>query len=242
MIELHDVSKRLGSRQILDRMTLRVPKGMNFVLMGPSGSGKSVTLKHVIGILRPDSGSVQVDGQEVPTMNRGQLMTLRKRMGYLFQNGALINWLSVADNVALPLREHGRLPKSERDQRVHEVLGLVGMQQAAKQFPPSISGGMKLRTGLARALVTNPEYVLYDEPNAGLDPIISKQIHELIVEVRDRLGVTGLIVTHSRACATQCGDRIGILENGRLGLEGSVDELVKSDHPLAKAFLNGGTD
>lgn len=242
MIELRSVSKRLGTRQILDGMTLIVPKGMNFVLMGPSGSGKSVTLKHVIGILRPDSGSVQVDGQEVPAMDRTQLMALRKRMGYLFQNGALINWLSVADNVALPLREHGRLSKSELQQRVHEVLGLVGMQHAAAQYPPSISGGMKLRTGLARALVTNPEYVLYDEPNAGLDPIISKQIHELIVEVRDRLGVTGLIVTHSRACAVQCGDRIGILENGRLGIEGSVDEMVGSDHPLARAFLDGGTD
>ena len=242
MIELRDVKKRLGSRQILDGMTLRVEKGMNFVLMGPSGSGKSVTLKHVIGILRPDQGSVQVDGQEVPTMGREQLMTLRKRMGYLFQNGALINWLTVEDNVGLPLKEHGRLPRTELQHRVHEVLNLVGMDHAAAQFPPSISGGMRLRTGLARALVTNPEYVLYDEPNAGLDPIISKQIHELIVEVRDRLGVTGLIVTHSRACATQCGDRIGILENGRLGIEGTVDEMVHSDHPLARAFLHGGTD
>jgi phospholipid/cholesterol/gamma-HCH transport system ATP-binding protein len=242
MIELRDVSKRLGGKQILDHMTFTVPKGMNFVLMGPSGSGKSVTLKHVIGILRPDSGSVQVDAQEVGTMDREQLMTLRKRMGYLFQNGALINWLTVAENVALPLREHAKLARSELDQRVHEVLGLVGMEQAAAQYPPSISGGMRLRTGLARALVTSPEYVLYDEPNAGLDPIISKQIHELIVEVRDRVGVTGLIVTHSRACATQCGDRIGILENGRLGIEGTVDELVASDHPLARAFLHGGTD
>lgn len=242
MIELRDVWKRLGSRQILGGMTLRVPKGMNFVLMGPSGSGKSVTLKHVIGILRPDSGSVQVDGQEVPTMDRSQLMALRKRMGYLFQNGALINWLSVEDNVALPLREHGRLPKGEVRDRAREVLRLVGMEHAAAQFPPSISGGMKLRTGLARALVTKPEYVLYDEPNAGLDPIISQQIHELIVEVRDSLNVTGLIVTHSRACAVHCGDRIGILDQGKLGIEGTVDELVRSEHPLAKAFLGGGSD
>ncbi|MBX3461869.1 MAG: ATP-binding cassette domain-containing protein [Planctomycetes bacterium] len=242
MIELREVSKRLGGRQILDGMTLAVPKGMNFVLMGPSGSGKSVTLKHVIGILRPDSGSVQVDGQEVPAMGRTQLMALRRRMGYLFQNGALINWLSVEDNVALPLREHGRLGRDETRDRVHEVLRMVRMDHAAAQYPPSISGGMRLRTGLARALVTKPEYVLYDEPNAGLDPIISKQIHELIVEVRDQLGVTGLIVTHSRACAVQCGDRIGILDQGRLGIEGTVDELVHSEHPLARAFLHGGTD
>lgn len=242
MIELRDVHKRLGGRQILDGLTLTVPEGMNFVLMGPSGTGKSVTLRHVIGILKPDQGSVRVDGQEVPAMDRAQLMALRKRMGYLFQNGALINWLSVAENVALPLREHGRLPRDETDDRVHEVLRLVGMDHAAHQYPPSISGGMRLRTGLARALVTKPEYVLYDEPNAGLDPIISQQIHELIVEVRDKVGVTGLVVTHSRACATFCGDRIGILEQGRLAVEGTVAELAHSDHPLARAFLGGDAD
>jgi phospholipid/cholesterol/gamma-HCH transport system ATP-binding protein len=242
MIEITDLHKRLGGREILVGLSLSVPQGMNFVLMGPSGTGKSVTLKHVIGILKPDSGSVRVDGLEVPAMDRAQLMTLRKRMGYLFQSGALINWLTVADNVALPLQEHARLGKSELNDRVHEVLRLVGMEQAAAQFPPSISGGMKLRTGLARALVTKPEYVLYDEPNAGLDPIMSHQIHELIVEVRDKLGVTGLIVTHSKACATFCGDHIGILDQGQIAVQGTVDEMTHSDHPLARAFLGGGAD
>ena len=242
MIELRDVHKRLGTRQILAGLTLTVPKGMNFVLMGPSGSGKSVTLRHVIGIMKPDQGTVTVDSQHVEGMDREQLMTLRKRMGYLFQNGALINWLTVADNVALPLKEHARLPQSELDDRVHQALRVVQMDHAAAQYPPSISGGMKLRVGLARALVTNPEYVLYDEPNAGLDPIISQEIHDLIVEVRNRLGVTGLIVTHSRACATQCGDRIGILEHGKLAVSGTTDEMVRSDHPLARAFLGGGAD
>jgi phospholipid/cholesterol/gamma-HCH transport system ATP-binding protein len=242
MIELRDVYKQLGTRQILAGLTLTVPKGMNFVLMGPSGSGKSVTLRHVIGIMKPDQGTVTVDGQNVPAMDRAQLMALRKRMGYLFQNGALINWLTVADNVALPLREHSRLPKSELDDRVHQALRVVKLDHAATQFPPSISGGMKLRAGLARALVTNPEYVLYDEPNAGLDPIISRQIHELIARVRDELNVTGLIVTHSKACATECGDRIGILADGKLGLEGTVDEMLRSEHPLARAFLRGGVD
>jgi phospholipid/cholesterol/gamma-HCH transport system ATP-binding protein len=242
MIELRDVHKRLGDRQVLDGMSFAVQKGMNFVLMGPSGCGKSVTLRHVIGILRPDSGSVAVDGQEVSAMDRAQLMTLRKRMGYLFQNGALINWLTVFENVALPLQEHARLAKSELDDRVHQVLCLVGLDHAAHQHPPSISGGMKLRAGLARALVTNPEYVLYDEPNAGLDPIIAHQIHELIVRVRDELEVTGLLVTHSRACAVHCGDHIGILEHGRIAVQGTVDEMVHSDHPLARAFLGGGAD
>ena len=242
MIELQGVKKRFGNRQILDGMSLTVPQGMNYVLMGPSGSGKSVTLRHIIGIVKPDEGSVRVSGQEVPTMDREQLMALRRRMGYLFQNGALINWLTVAQNVALPLQEHSELSRSEVQDRVQDVLRMVGMQHAADQSPPDISGGMKLRAGLARALVTQPEYVLYDEPNAGLDPIISHQIHELIAEVRDRLGVTGLIVTHSRACATFCGDRIGILENGRIAIEGSVAEMTHSSHPLAKAFLGGGAD
>lgn len=242
MIEILGISKSFGSKRILDQMTLNVPEGMTYVVMGPSGSGKSVTLRHVIGILKPDAGTVRIDGLDVPAMDREQLMKLRKRMGYLFQNGALINWLTVAENVALPLQEHGNLGRSEVDDRTMQVLRLVKMDQAAAQYPPSISGGMKLRTGLARALVTQPEYVLYDEPNAGLDPIMSNQIHELIVEVRDSLGVTGLVVTHSRACATTCGDRIGIVDNGRIAIEGTVDEMVHSEHPLARAFLGHGAD
>ena len=242
MIEILGVCKAFGTRQILDQMTLTVPEGMNYVIMGPSGVGKSVTLRHVIGILAPDAGTVRVDGLDVPAMNQQQLMTLRKRMGYLFQNGALINWLTVAENVALPLRENSELSRGEVQDRAMEVLKLVKMDQSAQQYPPSISGGMKLRTGLARALVTQPEYVLYDEPNAGLDPIISNQIHELIVEVRDNLGVTGLVVTHSRACATTCGDRIGIVDKGRIVIEGTVDEMQHSSHPLARAFLGSGAD
>jgi len=242
MIELRLVKKRLGTRQVLDGLTLLVPKGTTYVLMGPSGSGKSVTLRHIIGILKPDSGSVKVDSLDVPAMNREQLMTLRKRMGYLFQNGALINWLTVAENVALPLREHSRLGRREVQERVMEVLRVVRMDHAADLHPSRISGGMKLRTGLARALVTQPEYVLYDEPNAGLDPVMSHQIHELICEVRGTLGVTGLVVTHSRACATMCGDRIGILDGGRIAIEGTVAEMTHSDHPLARAFLGAGSD
>ncbi len=242
MIELRDVRKQFGDRVILDGMNLTVPNGETYVLMGPSGVGKSVTLRHVIGIIQPDSGSVLVDDQEVPDMNKKELMNLRKRMGYLFQNGALINWLSVAENVELPLREHSTMRKAERMDRVMEVLSLVGMQDAADQMPSDISGGMKLRAGLARALVTNPEYVLYDEPNAGLDPIISDQIHALIVQVREQFGVTGLVVTHSRACATTVGDRIGVLDGGNIVAEGTKDEMIASDHPLVREFMSGGAD
>ncbi len=242
MIELVDVHKTLGGRQILRGMTFTVPNGMNYVLMGRSGIGKSVTLKHIVGVLQPDRGSVKVDGLEVPELDRAGLMQLRKRMGYLFQNGALINWLTVAENVALPLRERRDMPKSEIEDRVLGALQVVSMAHAAQQFPGDISGGMKLRVGLARALVTEPEYVLYDEPNAGLDPIISDQIHDLIVEVRDRLHVTGLIVTHSRACAFACGDRIGVIDEGRIAEEGTIEEMMSSTTELVHQFLQTGAD
>jgi phospholipid/cholesterol/gamma-HCH transport system ATP-binding protein len=242
VIDLVDVSKKLGDRQILNDMTFCVGKGETYVLMGPSGSGKSVTLKHIIGILTPDSGTVMVDRESIPALDSKGLMAMRKRMGYLFQNGALINWLTVLENVALPLSEHTNGNKTEIQERAMKSLRLVSMEHAANNFPSDISGGMKLRTGLARALVTEPEVVLYDEPNAGLDPIISDQIHNLIVEVRDTLGVTGLVVTHSRACAVTVADRIGVLEDGKIGEEGTLDEMLSSDNPLVRDFLGGGAD
>lgn len=242
-IRLRDVHKAFGDRQVLRGMTFTVPPGKNYVLMGGSGTGKSVTLRHIIGILKPDQGSVQVDGIEVPELDRKGLMRLRTRMGYLFQNGALINWLSVADNVGLPLRENNHsLARDDVRGRTMAVLKLVGMEQAADQMPSRISGGMRLRTGLARALVTQPEYVLYDEPNAGLDPITADQIHRLIVRVRDELGVTGVIVTHSTACAMMCGDLVGVTEKGRMVAEGTPAEMQHSDNQLVRAFLSGGAD
>ena len=242
MIELRDVHKTLNGRPILRGLSLSVPTGSTYVLMGRSGTGKSVTLKHVIGIFKPDRGTVRVDAQDVPDLDRRGLMKLRLNIGYLFQNAALINWLSVYDNVALPLREHDRRNRSEIRDRVFEVLKLVGMDHAADLPPAKISGGMKLRSGIARALVTEPRYVLYDEPNAGLDPIMADQIHRLIVDVRDRLGVTGLVVTHSRACAITVGDRIGIVEDGVLFEEGSASEMLRSESRLVRDFLGGGSD
>ena len=242
MIELKDLFKTLGDRHVLKGMSLRVNKGETYVLMGPSGVGKSVTLKHIIGIFKPDSGSVLVDGKSIPHLKRKELMDMRKRMGYLFQNGALINWLTVLENVSLPLAEHHEMSKKDIIVRSMAVLSLVGMQHAAHDYPADISGGMKLRTGLARALVTEPEVVLYDEPNAGLDPIISDQIHKLIIEVRDRLRVTSLVVTHSRACALSVADRIGVIRDGQIGEEGTVQEMMESDIPLVRNFLGGGAD
>src|SRR5690606_22108897 len=162
---------------------------------------------------------------------------------YLFQAGALINWLTVADNVALPLRENQRAPRTEVRDRVMRVLELVGLADAAEQMPARISGGMKLRAELARALVTDSEYGRsHDAPNAGLDPIAADQIHELIIRVRDELGVTGLIVTHSTRCATLCGDRIGVTESGRIVAEGTPEEMRRSTNELVRAFMSGGAD
>ena len=242
MIELRDLRKTLGNRQILKGMTFSVPTGKTYVLMGRSGCGKSVTLRHIIGILKPDAGSVRVDDQEVPHLDSAGITSLRKRMGYLFQNGALINWLTVAENAALPLQEHTNLGRNDVRERVMEVLELVGMERAAGQYPSRISGGMKLRAGLARALITEPEYVLYDEPNAGLDPIMADQIHRLINQVKERVGVTGLVVTHSRACAFTVGDIIGVIDDGAIIEEGTIESMGASENKLVQQFLGGGAD
>ncbi|MEZ5990078.1 MAG: ATP-binding cassette domain-containing protein [Planctomycetota bacterium] len=242
MIALQDVYTRLGGRQILNGMTFRVRAGSTFVIMGGSGGGKSVTLKHIIGVIRPDSGSVLVEGRSVPHLGRDELMALRKDMGYLFQSGALINWLSVFENVALPLREHWKLSEYEVRQKVLEVLALVEMEHAKDQLPDSISGGMKKRAGLARALVTDPKIILYDEPNAGLDPVMSETINRLIVEVQDKLSVTSVVVTHRRSCAFTVGNRIAVIEKGRVVDEGSLDEMRRSEHPLTHKFLAGHVD
>ncbi len=242
VIRLEDVHKAFGRRRILQGLSFAVEQGKTYVIMGGSGSGKSVTLKHIIGLLKPDEGRVLVKGQEVPSLNREGLLALRRKMGFLFQSGALINWMSVYDNVALPLRENTRLTETEIRERVMECIRLVELERAADQFPDQISGGMKKRAGLARTLVGEPEIVLYDEPNAGLDPIMSETINRLILDVQERFKVTSVVVTHKRACAYTVGDIIAIFDSGRIVAEGSPDEMRSSDHPLVRRFLGGIMD
>lgn len=237
VVELVDVYKAFGDFRVLQRMSLRVPRGETFVIMGGSGSGKSVTLKHIMGILAPDSGRVLVEGKNVPELDERGLMDLRKRMGYLFQSGALINWMSIFDNVALPLRENTRMKEAEIRARVMEVCELVDLAHSVEKFPADISGGMKKRAGLARTLVTEPEIVLYDEPNAGLDPVMSDTINELIVKVQDTFQVTSIVVTHKRACAFTTGNTIALIEHGRVLEAGSPQEMRDSETPLVRAFL-----
>jgi len=242
LICVQDLHTRLGNRKILNGMDFSVKEGETFVIMGGSGGGKSVTLKHIIGVFKPDRGRVVVDGRSVPDLDRMQLMELRKEMGYLFQSGALINWLTVFENVALPLREHSKMPEADIRDRVLEVVSLVEMEHALDQYPDSISGGMKKRAGLARALVTKPKIVLYDEPNAGLDPVMSETINRLIVDVQKKLGVTSVVVTHRRACAFMVADRIAVIERGRIVDQGTQMEMRRSEHPLTKKFLSPDAD
>ena len=242
VIRFRDVHKSFGSQHVLNGLSFDVRKGECLAVMGPSGTGKSVVLRHVIGLLKPDSGAVEVEGDEVSKLPRKELSALRRRMGFLFQEGALINWLSVGDNVALPLRENTTLSEKEIRAKVLEKLALVRIPDAWDKMPSQISGGMKKRVGLARALITDPEIVLYDEPNAGLDPEISHSINELIRDVQQELHVTGIVVEHRVRCIKTVADRVLFLEQGRALLDLPPKEFFASDHPRLRQFLGVDPD
>ena len=242
VIRFRDVHKSFGAQHVLNGLSFDVRRGECLAVMGPSGTGKSVVLRHVIGLLRADSGAVEVEGQEVSRLQPKELSSLRRRMGFLFQEGALINWLSVGDNVALPLRENTRMAESEIREKVQQKLALVRIPDAWEKMPSQISGGMKKRVGLARALIIDPEIVLYDEPNAGLDPEISHSINELIRDVQQQLQVTSLVVEHRVRCIKTVADRVLFLEQGRALLDLPPSEFFASDHPRLRQFLGVDPD
>ena len=243
VVEFDNVVKSFGDKRILDGLSLDVRRSESFVIMGPSGTGKSVTLRHVIGLMQPDSGRVIVEGQDMSTITPKGLAELRKHTGYLFQEGALINWLNVGDNVALPLRENNPgLTEAEIKDRVEERLELVHLPGSWDKMPSEISGGMKKRVGLARALITDPQIVLYDEPNAGLDPEISMSVNHLIRELADRLKITSLVITHLLSCVRVVADRVAMLEKGQVVVQGTRDEFLASDHPRLLQFLGSDPD
>ncbi len=244
VIRFEDVHKSFGSRHILNGLNLTVRRGETFVIMGPSGTGKSVTLRHAIGLMQADSGTVTVEGHNMATISRADLTPLRQSMGYLFQEGALINWLNVGDNVALPLRENNQRKLSDAEIRdlVEDKLRLVHLPDVQDKLPSEISGGMKKRVGLARALITDPRIVLYDEPNAGLDPEISMSTNHLIREVADTLKITSMVVTHLVSCVRVVADRVALLEAGQVVVQGTKDEFLSSDHPRLLRFLGKDPD
>lgn len=242
VIALRDVVKSFGAQRVLDGLSFEVERGKCLAIMGPSGTGKSVILRHVIGLLRADSGVVSVEGRDIAKLARKELSALRKRMGFLFQEGALINWLSVGENVALPLRENTDLKDAEIRERVQAKLELVHIPDAWEKMPSQISGGMKKRVGLARALITDPEIVLYDEPNAGLDPEISQSINELLRELHQRLHVTALLVEHRVRCIRTVADEVLFIESGRAVLQLPPREFFASQHPRIVQFLGHDPD
>ena len=241
IIEMINVHKTFGSRKILKGMNLRVKKGETMVILGPSGTGKSVSLKHITGLTIPDEGDCKIFGKSISYSKEKIIKEIRARMGVLFQSGALINWLSVYENVALPLREHKLASGKELDRIVMEKLRWLDLVHAKDNLPGDISGGMKKRAGIARALTTNPEILLYDEPTSGLDPVMSNVFNELILRMQKELHVTSVVVTHDMQSAYMIADRISFIYEGEVIFCGTPDQIKESSNPLVIQFILGET-
>ncbi len=238
MIRFENVTKRFGAKTVLDGVSYEVEKGEIFVIVGPSGTGKSVSLKHMVRLLTPDSGRVLVAGEDISHADGAALERMREHFGYLFQGGALLAWMSVADNVALPLREKTKLSETEIHKKVMETLALVELENDAEKMPSEISGGMQKRAGLARAIIRNPEIVLYDEPTSGLDPVMSRHIDRLIANLNRKLGVTSVVVTHDLNSALSIGHRIAMLKNGHVVEISTPDEFRNSTNREVREFMD----
>jgi phospholipid/cholesterol/gamma-HCH transport system ATP-binding protein len=244
MIELRGVRKRFGEQTVLGGVDFDVKEGETVALLGPSGSGKSVLLKHINGLLRPDAGSVKVDGMEVPTLKRDDLAELRTRIGYVFQNGALFDSMDVFENIRLGLSDENKYGDLDYSRsRVTECLRLVNLTpETQEKFPAQLSGGMRKRVGIARAIAGAPKYLLYDEPTSGLDPVNADIIDELVVRLDEELGVTSVMVTHDVRGAFRVADRLALLYDAKIVLEGTPDEFRESADPRVKAFLERDFD
>lgn len=239
MIRLVDVYKSFGPKRVLQGFTLDVLEGETMVIIGYSGSGKSVAIKHIVGLLEPDSGQVIVDDLEVPKLSRRELYKLRARIGYVFQFAALFDSFTIGDNVAMGLRKQQELSESEINRRVREALELVDLPSVADRYPAELSGGMRKRVGIARAIALRPKYILYDEPTTGLDPVTSAVMDQLMVRMRDTLGVTGIVITHDMRSAYTVGTRIAMLYEGRVRQAGTVEEIQHSTDPVVRQFIEG---
>jgi len=239
VIQLKDVHKSFGSKRVLDGFTLDVPEGETTVIIGYSGTGKSVAIKHIVGLLEPDSGEVWVDGLNVPELTRRDLYALRSKIGYVFQFAALFDSFTIGENVAMGLRKQGELDDREIVTRVDEALDLVDLPGVNDRYPAELSGGMRKRVGIARAIALRPKYILYDEPTTGLDPVTSAVIDQLMVRMRKKLNVTGVVITHDMRSAYTVGTRIAMLYEGRIRFEGTIDEIHKTTDPVVRQFIEG---
>ena len=242
MIEVRDLKKRFGTHAVLDGVSFRIEKGESVVIIGRSGGGKSVLLKHLIGLLNPDAGQVLIEGEDIVPMNERQLLRVRGKFGMLFQSAALFDSMTVAENVGFAFRRDRSLPEKEIRQKVAEALEMVDLPGTEDKKPSELSGGMKKRVGLARAIIYQPQIVLYDEPTTGLDPIVSDSIDQLILRVRDRLDVTTVVVTHDMRSTRRLGQRIMMLHNQRIYATGTPDEIFNSQDPVVRRFTEGVSD
>jgi len=238
MIVFNDVYKSFGPKKVLQGYSLEVPDGQTTVVIGYSGTGKSVALKHVVGLLDPDAGEVVVDGQVVHELDRHGLVELRSQVGFVFQFAALFDSMTVRENIALGLKRQ-EVPQREIDERTRESLSLVDMEGSEDRYPIELSGGMRKRVGIARAIALRPRYLLYDEPTSGLDPVTSAVINGVMVRAREKLGVTGLVVTHDMNSAYAIGDRIAMLYKGMIRQVGPVDQIQRTHDPIVRQFIEG---
>lgn len=239
VINIEHVKKAFGKNVVLKDINLKVKEGESIVTLGKSGTGKSVILQCIAGLLKPDEGKILVYGENVPTLDDDELQAFRKKIGFLFQSGALYDSMSVRENLSFPLKRLTDLTDAEITTKVIEALENVGLANAIDKMPSELSGGMKKRIGLARTLITDPKIMLYDEPTTGLDPSTSREISQLVLEVQKKYKTTSIIVTHDMECARMVADRIVVLKDGVYIVEGTFEELQKSDDPFVKSFFEG---
>lgn len=239
MIEIRNLQKSFNGKPVLRGVDLDIPNGETQIIIGRSGCGKSVLLKHIIGLIKPEAGQIFVDSEEVTSLSSRELYRLRRKFGMLFQGAALFDSMTVEENVALGVREHRMFDEPEIQRRVAEKLDLVGLPNTQQMKPAELSGGMKKRVGLARALMMDPEFVLFDEPTTGLDPITSDAINDLIIDCSNKLGVTSIVVTHDMTSAYKVGHRFSMLHDGQVIFTGTPEEVRNTQHPIVRQFIEG---
>lgn len=234
-----DVHKAFGEKKVLQGFTLTIRDGETTTVIGGSGSGKSVALKHIVGLLRPDQGEVWVDGENVSRLDQQSIYALRRKIGYVFQFAALFDSMTIAQNVGMGLKRMEEYSDKEIENRVGECLSMVDLDGYGERLPSELSGGQRKRVGFARAIATRPKYILYDEPTTGLDPVTTAVIDELIMRMADELGVTGLVISHNMTSAFRTSDRVAMLYDGQIRFEGTPEEVQGADDPVVKGFIEG---